>query len=294
MLYELHVLVQGIFSYCNVLQCRSTEESGNGGNDADEGIERSSSMSIEAVTPEELGTHASSSSSVTAITPCTTSEVDHLISMFEETFEEKQILAIYIISGKKYDLSLQCLLEGCNLKAILSLIKSDFEERPVARLNLDESSVWSDMLTYYKSGRPVDVQIRVIQANSIAVDTGGIRRQAYSTVFYKFAENRYIHIFDGDNTSRLRPATSAIARSSGLLVLLGKMISHAIYQDGIGFPYLSPACYYYLIGSEDMAIPHIYFSGSRGLTERLSCIGKSGNSYFSTCIYTSSRNFKLD
>ena len=68
-------------------------------------------------------------------------------------------------------------------------MKSDFEERPVARLNLDESSVWSDMLAYYKSGRQVDVQIRVIPANSVAVDTGGIRQQAYSTVFCKFAEN---------------------------------------------------------------------------------------------------------
>jgi len=208
----------------------------------------------ETVSQKKASMDASSSSNIDT----TISETDHLVSMFEGTFESKQVLAIYVLSGKKYDLTLQVLLEGCSLKSILCLLNKDFEDRPIARLNMDENSVWSDMLAYYKSNKSIDMQIRVIPANCVAIDTGGIRRQAYSTVFLEFAENRHIHLFDG-NTSRLRPATSAMARSCGLLVLLGKMISHSIFQDGIGFPYLSPACYWYLIGNEDMAIAHISF-----------------------------------
>ena len=30
-----------------------------------------------------------------------------------------------------------------------------------------------------------------------------------------------------------------------------------MYQDGIGFPYLSAVCYWYLIGGENMAIQHV-------------------------------------
>ena len=200
-----------------------------------------------------METCAHSSSSVVGAN----TEADHLISMFQETFQEKQVLAIYLLSGKIYDQTLQCLLGGCHLKSILVFMNNHFEEQPIVRMSLDLSSAWSDMLAYYKNNKPIENQIRIIPTSGAAVDTGGIRRQAYSVVFREFAENKYVHIFDGDNTSRLRPATSAMVRSSGLLKLLGKMISHSIYQDGVGFPYLSPACYWYLVGNEDMAIPYI-------------------------------------
>ena len=55
----------------------------------------------------------------------------------------------------------------------------------------------------------------------------------------------------------LRPATSAVVRSSGILRILGKMLSHSIYQDGIDFPFFSPVCYWYLIGNENMALEHV-------------------------------------
>ena len=55
----------------------------------------------------------------------------------------------------------------------------------------------------------------------------------------------------------LRPAISAITRSSEILKILGKMFSHSIFQDGIGFPYLSHICFWYLIGNEKMAIEHV-------------------------------------
>ena len=86
-----------------------------------------------------------------------------------------------------------------------------FEEQPIARMNLNLNYAWSDMLAYYKSNKRTENQIRIIPTSGIAVDTGGIPRQAYSVVFHEFAENKYVHLFDGDYMSRLRPATSAMA-----------------------------------------------------------------------------------
>jgi len=34
------------------------------------------------------------------------------------------------------------------------------------------------------------------------------------------------------------------------------MIAHSICQDGIGFPYLSPLCYWYLVGGEEKALEY--------------------------------------
>ena len=35
------------------------------------------------------------------------------------------------------------------------------------------------------------------------------------------------------------------------------MFSYSIFQDRIGFPYLSHICFWYLIGNEKMAIEHV-------------------------------------
>ena len=86
-----------------------------------------------------------------------------------------------------------------------------------------------------------------------AIDVGGVRAQLYSTVYGAFAQNERITLFDGD-VRYLRPRYSAEARSSGLLKILGMMVGHSIMQDGIGFPYFLPVCYWYLAGKEQKAL----------------------------------------
>ncbi len=39
--------------------------------------------------------------------------------------------------------------------------------------------------------------------------------------------------------------------------VLGQMIAHSIAQDGVGFPYLSPVCFWYLVGGVDEALPYV-------------------------------------
>ena len=50
---------------------------------------------------------------------------------------------------------------------------------------------------------------------------------------------------------------TAESRSSGLFKVLGKMVGHSIVQEGIGFPYFSPVCYWYMIGGEDKAMEYV-------------------------------------
>ena len=185
------------------------------------------------------------------------SELDHLFKIFDGQLTEKQVAAVYMISGKNYDCALQCLLEGPSLKSLITVMNNYFEGKPTAKISLDLSTAWSDLVSYYK-GNKIDygLQIRVALVGDVTIDTGGVRRQVYTQVYAEFAQNKHICLFDGAENC-LRPAISAVARSSGMLKLLGKMLSHSICQDGIGFPYLSPACFWYLVGSEDMAIEHI-------------------------------------
>ena len=96
-------------------------------------------------------------------------------------------------------------------------------------------------------------RLRIILDGKPSIDTGGVRRQVYSSVFDNFAHNHTIRLFDGPE-NHLRPVCTAEARSSGLFKILGVMIAHSICQDGIGFPYLSPTCYWYMVGGEEKAL----------------------------------------
>ena len=98
-------------------------------------------------------------------------------------------------------------------------------------------------------------RLRVTLDNQPALDTGGVRRQVYTTALEEFARNKWIKLFDGPE-NYLRPACTAEVRSSGLLKVLGTIIAHSIGQDAIGFPYLSPTCYWYIVGGEDKAIQY--------------------------------------
>ena len=186
------------------------------------------------------------------------SDLDHLISMFGE-LSPRQINTIYVLSGNSFERTLQCLLEGPSLNSIIILMMNYFETKPTVKVDLDLSSAWEDLLAHYKSSKvDFNLRIRIVLAgrSRVAINTGGIRRQVYTQVYSEFAQNKHVHLFDGP-TNLLRPAISAIARSSGIIKILGKMVSHSLYQDGIGFPYLSPVCYWYMISNENMALEHV-------------------------------------
>ena len=42
--------------------------------------------------------------------------------------------------------------------------------------------------------------------------------------------------------------------SAGVMRLVGRMIGHSIVLDQVDFPYLSPTCYYAMVGNQDQAL----------------------------------------
>ena len=48
-----------------------------------------------------------------------------------------------------------------------------------------------------------------------------------------------------------RPVCTAEARHCDLFKVLGLMVTHSIAQDGMGFPYFSLNCYWYMMGGEE-------------------------------------------
>ena len=69
-------------------------------------------------------------------------------------------------------------------------------------------------------------------------------------MFRSFTENSVIRLFDGP-PNHLRPVYSAECRVPDMFTVLGSMIGHRILQDGVGFPYLSPLCYWYIVSNDE-------------------------------------------
>ena len=142
------------------------------------------------------------------------------------------------------------------MDVILKMLNNQYSRYPSVKVAVDRDDNWSDMLSFYKCASGLSSKrLRVCRHNEPAVDTGGVCRETYTTVFTEFIHNDHIHLFDGP-TNHLRPHYSAEARGSGIFTALGTMVAHAIFQDGIGFPYLSPLCYWYIARGETEALQY--------------------------------------
>jgi len=121
---------------------------------------------------------------------------------------------------------------------------------PVIRVTVDENRVILDALPIYKSAKldpvsPVTVQFQ----NQPAVNVGGPKREFYTRLFNEIAKadgGLNLVLFEGPD-GPLMPKYSATIVYSGILTVVGKMIAHSIVQCGIGFPFLSPAAYWYIV-----------------------------------------------
>ena len=169
-------------------------------------------------------------------------DLDQLISLFEGELSAQQISSIYLLSGRNYENTFECLIEGPTIQSLLRVMNIQYGSMPMVKIKVDQECIWADMVAFYKGKGHMQGNIRIQLNNQPAIDTGGVRRQVYTQVYTEFSNNKHIKLFDGPD-NYLRPACTAEARSSGLMKILGSMIAHSIYQDGIGFPFLSPTCY---------------------------------------------------
>ena len=177
-----------------------------------------------------------------------------LREVFIGKLSPEQTDCVFKISVEDFTSTMECLLAGPTLESLLMILSKRCAEQPVIKLDVDTTEAWEDAIAFYKSPRlDTSKQIRVRINNQQVIDPGGVRAQLYSSIYDIFAQNKKIMLFDGD-VRYLRPHCSAEARSSGLYKTLGMMVGHSIMQDGIGFAYFSPVCYWYVAGQEQKAL----------------------------------------
>ena len=154
-------------------------------------------------------------------------------------------------------------LEGVTLPKLIDMLRLyHLEEGHSRRLVLEEyheepERLVEEAIAFYKSSKfSPSAELRVAIEDQPAVDVGGVRRQFLSDVFMHFCMSKTMRLFEGpdeQHLARLRPVFRQTSISSGLLTLVGKMVGHSIVMDGVGFPYLSRPCFYYMAGHMDRA-----------------------------------------
>ena len=188
-------------------------------------------------------------------------EVQKLQEVFSN-FPAQFISILYSIANYDFVATFDSLIKG-DLPSILDLVKSNLiktEADDTPNIYVPESGEEYDWaipaFSFYKSSRFNPRRaINVILEGQPAIDTGGVRR-TFFTVVYEKVISGYLDMFEGP-PKRLRPAFKMSVLNSGILKILGQMIGHTLLMDGIGFPYLSPPCYYYMAGKWNTAITFI-------------------------------------
>ena len=93
---------------------------------------------------------------------------------------------------------------------------------------------------------PIKFQIR----GEPAVDTGGVLRQVYDSMFLKVAKGEGcngVQMFPGPlSFERVLPSYRSSKILSGTFEMLSKIIARSLEQGGPGFPHLCPTLYWYV------------------------------------------------
>ena len=152
--------------------------------------------------------------------------LDTLLSLFSSRFTTMQIQVLYWYSGDNFD-NTECLMNG-PLDSIVRMINTHSMTDPVVKVAIDSDDVWANILAIYKqSDNMIGKRIRVTLDNSPVIDTSGVRKHVYTSVFAEFVRYKHVCLFDGPPNS-VSPCYSAEARCSGLFKVLGTMVGHSI------------------------------------------------------------------
>ena len=183
--------------------------------------------------------------------------LEHLFTIFQATLSKSQISAIFDFTCCDFETTMECLLSGPDLNSMLNVMSKVSRTHPIVKVRIDEGEVWSDLVSFYKINMDISkCRIRICLNDQPAIDTGGVRCQVYTSVLQLFSENQPFKLFDGP-LNFLRPYYSATTRCSGMFKVLGSIVGHSILQDGIGFPYLSAVCYWYIAAGEETALQYL-------------------------------------
>ena len=170
-------------------------------------------------------------------------------TVLELTQGDMQRAADMILSPPTLAALLQKLRDKISYKRVQLIVDED-----------DELEMFHSVIGYYKVPNfDPTLDMRVRFQGQPAVDTGGPRRQMFTSVFATFATSTDLNLFEHDGQF-LRPRYSVQNVMSNLMVILGKMIAHALALEGLGFPYLSCCNYWYIAtGDQTQALQYAGF-----------------------------------
>ena len=136
-----------------------------------------------------------------------------------------------------------------SLANILPRMKSKLSG-PILKITVDESDIIADAFAIFKDNKfEAFHPVRVNFIGQPAVDSGGPRREFFTRLFQEIVystQGLAANLFEGEE-GRLMTSYSTIAVCSGVIKVIGKMIAYSIVRCGVGFPFLSPVCYWYLV-----------------------------------------------
>ncbi len=154
-----------------------------------------------------------------------------------------------------YDL-VDAILCTPSLDVIIEKIKAEVGDDRVA-LTLDEDDeddLVFNVFEFYKAKvfNP-KLNLRVRFRNQPGIDAGGVRRQMFSNIYSAITTSKNIGLFyQGEKSLLLRFNVQNIF--SEMMTIVGRIIAHATALEGIGFPYLSKASYWYLATCDENVV----------------------------------------
>ena len=160
------------------------------------------------------------------------------------------MISIFLVFGKQFDASLECLLSGPTLESITKSTTRYYQTLQRVKLYVDSEDAWADTVAFYKCNTPLILTSLFgfeFLTSLLSIPVAFVDN---SFVFRSFAENSVIRLFDGP-PNHLGPVYSAESRASDMFTVLGSMIGHSILQYGVGFPYLSPLCFWYIVCNDE-------------------------------------------
>uniref|UniRef100_A0A1X7SYT3 HECT domain-containing protein n=1 Tax=Amphimedon queenslandica TaxID=400682 RepID=A0A1X7SYT3_AMPQE len=121
--------------------------------------------------------------------------------------------------------------------------------------NFTPQEICESIFAFYKGPFKRESSLHIRVTGSSTIDLGGVRRQMFSVFFGEVASGGF-DLFEGPRL-RLQPRIKPANIASGLLKVFGTAVAHSLIMDRVGFPYLSPAIYYYAVGCEEKAMSFV-------------------------------------
>jgi len=183
--------------------------------------------------------------------------VEQVQEVCNRKFSKKQVISTLELTDQDGNESIEFLMSGPSLHKIMITLFAKSQNFPVKIVEMQQDTQCSDLISLYKDS-DVDFSncnIVIHLQNVPTIDAGGVRRQVYTRALKQLAENQHCHLFQGKKY-HLRPYYSASATDTEIFKVLGCIVGHSIIQEGIGFPYLSPLCYWYIAAGKNTAMLH--------------------------------------